>query len=823
MGYILFLIESPGKVEKLTHVLGDNYKVMATVGHIIDLDPSKMSVDFKHDFEPTYIEIPDKLQVIDKIKKAAAKADDIYLAADEDREGEMIAWSVAKILKLDKPKRVTYNSITKDEILKAVKNPRTIDQSLVNAQKSRRILDRIMGYELSPLLLKVLKITHLSAGRVQSVVTRLIVDREEEIKKFFDNDIPSVFKFAGVFKTKETYNAILHHISKDKKKEKQDVEEDDEKETNDDDNIKDSKSGVVKIISQSKAEKLMYLFKKSHFTIGNITEKSVTRHASPPFTTSTLQQEASRKLGFAIKRTMSAAQSLYEAGYITYMRTDSTNLSNEAIGMIGKYIVETYGKEYHKSTQYAAKNKNTQEAHEAIRPTNVKTVDDLKGKKIGNDEFKLYNLIWKRSVASQMAPAIINKVTVHTLISETDEYAFLSEIETIKFPGFLKVYNITNIEEENESSTTMMLKIPKIGQEVELVNINSSQTYQKPPSRYNEASLVNKLDPKNLNIGRPATYASIITKIHEREYVKDINVQGVEKNSVTIILTPERKIETNKMTIIIGNETNKIVPTSLGIMVTKFLVDNFPEMMDYQFTSHMEDSLDEIANGSLNWVKVMNDFYDRFHPIVEKVKKETKELVKKNIRIIGKHPETNQEIVATIRRYGPVVEMKKDSKYIRAPIKEPLTLETITLNDALKLFEYPKLIGKYEGVDILLNRGKYGHYITYDKEKISIGDETDITLDQAITAIKERKSKFLWEGADNGKIYKILNGPYGVYVNISGKGMKKATNVKLPKDINIGELTIEKLKDIITERYATKKTYRGKKKSSVATGGKYKK
>jgi len=806
MGYILFLIESPGKVEKLTHVLGDKYKVMATVGHIMDLDSKTMSVDIKNNFTPTYIESPDKTVVIDKMRKVAQKADSIIFAADEDREGEMIAWSAAKILKIANPIRVTYNSITKEEILKSLEKPRIIDQALVDAQKSRRILDRLVGYEISPLLLKILKITNLSAGRVQSVVARLIVDREKEIISFFQKDISSIFKFSGEFMIKEKFNATLYHQGTISEK-----DNNDEDEINEDNDLNDSKKGIVKITKQDKAVALMEKFKKATFVVGDITEKTGTRTASPPFTTSTLQQEASRKLGYAIKRTMSVAQALYEAGYITYMRTDSTNLSTEALQNIGMYIKKHYGEEYHKSTQYTSKSKNTQEAHEAIRPTDVNVVDKLSGKKIGNDEIKLYNLIWKRVVASQMSPAKIKKVHIHIKISTTNTFEFVSEIESIVFAGFLKVYNISNIEEDNnEKPTTVLSKIPKTGEIVEMIEINGNQTYQKPPMRYNEASLVNKLDPKNLNIGRPATYASIINKIQERCYVKKSDNEGVVKQASTIILNTARTLSLRNETITLGKETNKIAPTELGTTVTNFLVENFPEIMDYKFTSHMEDKLDDVANGTQQWVSVMKEFYERFHPIVEKIKKNEKELVKKNTRSLGIYPTTKEEIVVTLARYGPVVKMKKDKKYVYAPIKEPLMQATITLEDAIKLFEYPKLIGKHEAVDILLNRGQYGHYLTYNKEKISIGERTEISLEEAVQEINKRKEKFLWTGSDGKKNYKVLNGPYGVYVNVSGVG--KSVNVKLPADVDVKILTIEKIQELINTRYATKKAYRPRKK-----------
>lgn len=811
MGIILFLVESPHKAETLTHILGKEYKIMATVGHIMDLDPKKMSVDIENNFEPIYINNADKLDVIAKIKSAAKGADKIIFASDPDREGEMIAWGAAKILGVKNPQRVTYTEITKTAILEAIKHPRDLDMALVDAQKTRRILDRIVGYEISPLLVKILSIPHLSAGRVQSVVTRLIVDKENEINEFLKKELPAVFKFTGEFKFgKDSLNASLYNIG-----EAEHGEETDKKKT-DDDNVDDNETekGITKIPALNKAQELMNKFCKSVFTIGDIDEKILTRNPSPPFSTSSLQQASANKLGFAVKRTMSAAQNLYEGGFITYLRTDSVNLSEEALTNIGKYIVSNYGSKFHNKVQYKSKSKNTQEAHEAIRPTDVNVTDNLTGKKIGNDELKLYSLIWKRAVASQMTSAKIKQIKIHINISNVNKYEFISKTEAVQFAGFLKVYNIEDIEKLPSGTDTGTIDtVPSTGDKLDLVNITGKQSYQRPPSRYSDGTLVNKMKPENLNIGRPATTQSIITKIQEREYVKKGDVDGIEKDVLSIVVDKTRKVKETTDKIMYGKEINRFIPTPLGIKTTEFLMKYFPDVMDYQFTSEMEEKLDDIAEGKTNWLKIMKEFYKNFHPTVEKIKGEAKELVKKNKRILGKHPETKEDIEVALAKFGPVVKMLKDKKTIYAPIKLPLTVDTITLADAIKLFEYPKYIGKYEGNDIVLQKGtKYGNYLKYNGDNYTVGDATEMTLADAIEVIKKSNSKYLWTGQDDKLSYKVLDGKFGKYISVSSiaKSLRKKINVKLPKDTDVKTLTLEKVKEIVanwkpTRRFAKKK------------------
>ena len=800
MGFILFLVESPHKAETLTHILGKKYKVMATVGHMMDLDPMKMSIDIENNFEPIYINNKDKTEVIAKIKTAAKNADGIIFASDPDREGEMISWGAAKILGVKNPQRVTYTEITKTAILEAIKHPRELDMALVDAQKTRRILDRIVGYEISPLLVKILAIQHLSAGRVQSVVARLIVDKENEIKEFMNKELPAIFKFNGEFKSgKDVLNAILYNVGEyetddkpNKKNKLKDIDEENEETDND--------KGIVKIPSLNKTNELMEKFGKSVFRIGNIDEKILSRNPQPPFSTSSMQQASANKLGFTVKRTMSAAQNLYESGFITYLRTDSVNLSEEALSNIGKYIIDKYGAKYHNKVQYKSKGKNTQEAHEAIRPTDVTIVDSLNGKKIGNDELKLYSLIWKRSVASQMSPAKIKQIKIHIDINNIDKYEFISKTEAVQFAGFLKVYNIEDVEKEHDEVGTIK-NIPAKGDKIDLISIIGKQSYQKPPSRYSDGTLVNKMKPENLNIGRPATTQSIITKIQDRGYVIKGDVEGIEKDVMTLKIDKTKKVTTTTEKIMYGKEINRFIPTELGFRVTEFLMKYFPDVMDYQFTSEMEEKLDDIAEGKIKWLKVMKEFYKDFHPMVDEIKDKSKELVNKNKKIIGKHPDTNENIEVTLAKFGPVVKMKRDKKYVYAPIQAPLTMENITLQDAIKLFEYPKNLGEHNGTDILLQKGKYGFYIKYNGENIAIGENSEITLDDAIDAIKKRDAKFLWSGTDGKMNYRILDGKFGQYINVSSvsKTIKKKLNVKLPKDTDIKKITMDDVKKIVSE------------------------
>ncbi len=816
-GKILVIVESPGKIKKIQSILGSDYLVTASVGHIIDLGSKLMSIDIQNNFKPKYVSLQGKGAVIRDLKKLANNSSDILLATDEDREGEMIAWSLAHVLGIQNPKRITFNSITEQEIVKAIKSPKDIDQNMVDAQKSRRMLDRIVGYEISPLLWKSIG-QSLSAGRVQSVVVRIILDREKEIQDFLKSDIKSDFKFkanffkdiiASLYQTKKPSDAIQE--DNNDIVEEEDNNNDDSNNKVQDDNISGTliKGYKAHVTTEKTAKDLMKKIIESDFKIVGKGERTQFKSPAPPFTTSTLQQEAARKLGFTIKRTMNAAQHLYEAGHITYMRTDSTNLSGEALKSIGKYIKDSYGNNYHTQRNYASKSNNTQEAHESVRPTHIEVTGVNESGKVGYDEVKLYLLIWKRAIASQMAPAKLAVATTHISISKTKDYYFQSEITSILFDGFLKVYNLQNIESNSgDGDNNISSKTPEINEKLKLTSLQALQDYQKPPPRYNEASLVNKLDPKNLNIGRPSTYAAIITKIQERGYVEKRDNDGIKKSSLELKWTSTSKnIDETTKDIYIAKDANKITPTAIGKVVTEFLVTYFPELMDYKFTSTMETKLDSVANGELKLLKLLTDFYHTdFHPIIDKLSKEKIKYVDKDQREIGKDGSGNS-VIATIKRYGPVVmiEQDKDGKVKTlniAPLKAPNTIDNITLEEALKILSYPKSLGKYENKEVKLYKGKFGLYAKYGDISINLSnveDEGEITLELVTERITQKKSKNLWEGKEGKTNYVVLEGPYGKYISIKdgAKKLAKPMNVKLPEDTDIKDLTLDKIKEIV--------------------------
>ncbi len=830
---ILVIVESPGKIKKIQDILGDKYIVAASVGHIIDLSAKKMSIDIDNDFKPKYEYLPGKEKVIADLQKLAKFSSDILLATDEDREGEMIAWSLAHVLQIKDPKRITFNSITADELLNAVKKPHKIDFNMVDAQKARRILDRIVGYEISPILWKSIG-QALSAGRVQSVVVKLIIDRENEIDEFFNNKLKSFFSVNGKFldKKKVPFTSVLCSTKKSKitetetEEDKEDVKNlMSETETEKNGDLKQGGKFLLEDIKEVKS--ILKSLQKSKFKIQGIGSRESFRNPSPPFTTSTLQQEASRKLGFAIKRTMSAAQNLYEAGHITYMRTDSVSLSKEAMKTITKYVLDKYGKSYSRPKEYKGKSSNTQEAHEAVRPTHIEHPEVQQKGKVGSDEAKLYQLIWKRSVSSQMSPAIFNINTTQIGISELKDYFFSTEVSTVKFNGFLTVYDIKNIENENpeKNDDTVSISLPKVGEEIKYSNFTSVQNYQRPPPRYNEAMLVKKLDPDNLNIGRPSTYAAITTKIQEKEYVKKMDHEGKTVDFITLVCD-SKDIKEEKNQVTLGKDMNRLSPTHMGKIVTKFLIDYFPDIMDYKFTALMETNLDKIAEGKSELVKVLGGFYKDFHKIVAGLDKKQIKLMDESRKVLGKDPESGNDVVATLRKYGPVVMIETGkTKVNMAPIKAPLTIDTITLKQALELLSYPKLLGKYDKKEVKLHRGKFGLYVKYGEENISLNklnlkDEGELEFDTVVELIKDKLKKYLWTGKEGKVEYLIMEGPYGRYINISDKSKKtnKPLNVKLMEGVKIEELTLDKVKALVEEgklhkfkRKATPKTEGGSK------------
>jgi len=835
-GYILVVVESPGKVKKIQEILGPSYLVMASFGHIIDLKPKEMSVDLKT-FTPTYVSSEKSTKIIQELKSKYKNSSKILLASDEDREGEMIAWSIAHVLDLqDKDiHRIVFNSITKDAILNAVKNPRKLDYNLIDAQKARRILDRIVGFELSPILWAQLKQYDLSAGRVQSVVVKIIVEKEEEIKKFLQEDEQSFFKFKATF----NINSIML-IS----------------------NLHDLKSTTTtntlfrgplsSIPTLVEAKNFMTRCIQSSFKVANITDKKRISNPSAPFTTSTLQQESFRKLGFNVQRTMVVAQKLYEAGYITYMRTDSSILSPEAVTSIKNFITSNYTEEYYMGQVYGSKKNNTQEAHEAVRPTKIE-VEQLEDSK--DDEKKLYNLIWKRTVASQMKPAEYNDTQIQLSISKTDKYFFETTISKLVFAGYLKVYDIKNLEvvvgdEEENTLVATSSKIPKLNTQVDITQVESligKQEYLKPPSRYNEGSLTKKLDPDNLNIGRPGTTAGIITKIQQRGYVTIMDMPGIEKDAIILELDKtKKKIKETGEKITIGKENNKFIPLTMGQVVNDLLESNFPKILDYKFTEDLENSLDKIAEGNINFVTVLKKFYKEFHSLVEKFKDRPNLIEDKYTRVVGKYLDTGCDIVATLGKFGPFIKLvnpdkkkrgdgKEESKEEKAdnkvkntlckekspaPIKPPLTIDSITLKQSLELLKFPINLGVYKENQVLVKTGKFGYYISYDDINISLNEVVEnlskFTLKDAIKLIDAKQSNILKElvDEDNKKKYVILEGPHGKYINVKdivntkskSKIKKKRLNVALPKDTDYKKLTLVSIQEIITKSFEKKKT-----------------
>jgi DNA topoisomerase-1 len=782
--------------------VGSNYIVEASVGHIMDLDNKKLSVDVNNKFEPTYIESVNKKKVISKLRKLAKQTKNVLIATDMDREGEMIGWSIAYILKLKNPKRIVFYEITKDKIKKALKTPVALNYDLINASKARRILDRIVGYELSPVLWSNFKQGQLSAGRVQSAVVRLIADKETEINNFFASDALSHFKITGTFlckKSDDILKTTLYEITK----------------THDD----GAYHGKIAHISNiKKSKKLLKKIINAKFKVANIVIKKSIRNPSPPFTTYSLQQDANSKLRFATKRTMGSAQRLYEGGYITYMRTDSVNLSEDALKSIEDYVISTFGEKYHNLMRYKTKTKNAQEAHEAIRPSDIVTTEVKLGGKIGPDEIKLYNLIWRRTIASQMSPAKFDITTIQISINKTDidDKYFSTSVENLKFPGFLKVYGKEEEDENPRSGTHGLdsISVLTVGTKLKQQEFISKQDYDKPVPRYNEGTLVNKL--KNLNIGRPATIANIIDTIQKRKYVKIDNIDGKKMDALILSWSIKNsEISEDSKEIVIGKDNTKLIPTGLGIMINNFLVENFPDTMKYQFTSEMEENLDLISNGDKVWYKVLKNFYKKFHPMVKELTDKTQNnicTVDKFTKVLGKDPKTGDDVVAKFGKWGAYVVIG-ENKNKSAPIKDPLSLETITLKQALKLLKYPKELGEHNNVMIYLKKGEFGYYVQIGSDRVSVEDNK-VTLKDIPKILKanddknkEREKKVLKVFTTNTKIYTIRDGEYGRFINArninnqnSGKN-KWGVNTKIYENIEINDITLEKVVELVNNKY----------------------
>ena len=748
----LVIVESPAKAKTIEGFLGKEYTVKSSYGHVRDLNKNTLSVDIEHDFEPEYEISDDKKALVAELKKLSKASDTVWLASDEDREGESISWHLYEALELKKKdtKRIVFHEITKTAILNAIENPRDIDMDLVAAQQARRVLDRLVGYELSPLLWKKVK-PALSAGRVQSVAVRLIVEREEEIKNFVQT---SAYRITAQFtfqKDGQEYNlfAELPH--------RFDTEE-------------ETRNFLEQCVNAG-------------YKVDSIEKKPATRYPAPPFTTSTLQQEAARKLGFSVANTMRIAQQLYESGKITYMRTDSVNLSSLALGMAKKEIMENYGAEYVKTRQYHTKTKGAQEAHEAIRPTDLNQ-HTIKGT---SDERKLYELIWKRTIASQMADAQMERTNVNIGIS-TNNKQFVATGEVILFDGFLKVY-MESFDDDRAEDTAAILPPIEVGISLDLEKMEAQQRYTRHPLRYTEASLVKKME--ELGIGRPSTYAPTISTIQKREYVTKGDVKG-EPQNYQIITLKNNKISDKMGKENYGAEKGKLLPTDIGILVNKFLTQYFESIIDYNFTANVEKEFDKIAEGECEWNAMIKEFYKNFHQQVVSTTENSGKF--SGEKLLGVDPATGKNVYVKVGRFGPVAQIgdtESEEKPRFAGLKKDMSIENVTLEEVLKLFDFPRILGEFEGKEITVAVGRFGPYIRHDNKFYSLA-KTDnpamVEYDRAVEIINEKRQKDLNNiilTFDQDPDMRVLNGRFGPYITY------KKNNYKIPKGTEPSSLTYE--------------------------------
>ena len=771
----LVIVESPAKAKKIEEFLGKDFKVMSSYGHIRDLKKKELSIDEKT-MEPCY-EIPEeKKKLVTELKSTAKQAKKIWLASDEDREGEAISWHLCEVLGLDEEKtsRIVFHEITKPAILDAIQHPRHLDMNLVNAQQARRVLDRIVGFKLSPVLWRKVK-PALSAGRVQSVAVRLIVEREREIQKF---------KSEPYYRVNAVFALINENGSATEVKAELDQ----------------------RFKTHEEVEAFLEKCKDAKFSVEAVTKKPLKRTPAPPFTTSTLQQEAARKLGFTVSQTMMVAQRLYEGGRITYMRTDSVNLSTLCSNASKDEIIKVYGNEYSKPRTYHTSSKGAQEAHEAIRPTYMSET----GIDGTSQEKRLYELIWKRTIASQMADAQIEKTTINIHIDNTTE-KFVANGEVVVFDGFLKVYRESTDEDDNAEDSTHILPAMKEGDELQRREIIATEKFSLAPARYTEASLVKKLE--DLGIGRPSTYAPTISTIQQREYVVKGDKQGVERN-YTVDSLKGIKITQKTKKEMAGSEKGKLLPTDIGIVVNDFLMANFPNIMDYNFTAHVEQRFDDIAEGKTEWIKWMKDFDKGFEPEVKEVMNARSEH-KAGERELGNDPKSGRPVFVKIGRFGPVVQIgtaddKDKPQFAQLPADK--SIETITLEEALELFKLPRQVGEFEGTTVTIGAGRFGPYVLHNRKYVSIPKDIDpmaITLEQAIELINEKRSneqKRHIKTFEEDEKLELLNGRYGPYIAYDGK------NYRIPKakQENVEALTYDECMTIIKE--APEPKTRGRKK-----------
>lgn len=763
----LVIVESPAKAKTIEKFLGDNYKVLSSYGHIRDLKEKGLGVDIKDHFKPDYEVSPDKAQLVETLKKEAKNAEMVWLASDEDREGEAIAWHLYSVLDLTPAdsKRIVFHEITKSAIQNAIEHPRDIDLNLVDAQQARRILDRIVGFELSPILWKKI-MPSLSAGRVQSVAVRLIVEKEREINQ---SSSESYFRVTAIFELPDGRGKVKAELNK-------------------------------RFKTEEEATNFLQSLVKAKFSIENILTRPAKKSPAPPFTTSTLQQEASRKLGFSVGQTMSVAQKLYEHGLISYMRTDSLNLSNFALDAAKQEITSEFGANYLQPRQYQTKTKGAQEAHEAIRPTQVnnRTIAGTAQEK------RLYKLIWERTVASQMADAELERTTVTIGIENNSEEKFLVYGEVIKFDGFLRVYLEDTDEESTDENTEGLLPVFYLNEILNLSEATALERMTQKPARYTEASLVRKME--ELGIGRPSTYAPTISTIQHRGYVVKGTKDG-EPTTFRIISLREGSISKSSKTEMTGSDKNKLTPTDSGIVVNDFLVQNFPNVVEYNFTADIEKEFDKVAEGEVKRTDMLQKFYDIFHPIVEAVS-ESKQEHKVGERILGTDPKTNKPVSVKIGRFGAYVQIgsaEDEEKPQFASLSRGQSIETITLDEALKLFGLPRTIGTFEEKPVVAAIGRFGPYLKFDTLTVSIPKEFDpyhITIEEAELLIAKKRafeaSKHIKNFPEDEKL-QILNGRFGPYIAFDGR------NYKIPKDTVPQNITYEEAMKIINEAPADKK------------------
>ena len=764
----LVIVESPGKIGKLQKFLGKDYIVKSSIGHIRDLQDKKLSVDIEHGFTPEYVIPADKKKVVAELKKLVGEVKTVWLASDEDREGEAISWHLYEVLGLkDKDtKRIVFHEITEEAILNAVKNPREINMDLVDAQQARRVLDRLVGFEVSPILWRKIQ-PKLSAGRVQSVALRLVVDREREIMAF---NREAYYKTDAVF-------------------------------TPEGGNVKVNATLGTRFRTVDEARKFLEDCAGAEFRVGSIDKKAATRCPAAPFTTSTMQQEAARKLHFPVNTTMRVAQSLYEKGLITYMRTDSTNLSKLALGASRDYIVKNFGENYSKTRQYRTTSKGAQEAHEAIRPTYIGNTS-IEGTP---QEQKLYNLIWKRTIASQMADASLLNTNIR-IVNDRREEKFAVQATQIVFDGFLKVYMESYDDQQDEQE--VILPALNVGDRMIPQSFSSSGKFTTPPPRYSEASLVKKLE--ELGIGRPATYGTIISTLTTgRGYIVKGDKEG-EKIPVTCLSMKNGIITESMKAEPVGAEKGKLLPQEIGMIVTDYLVKNFGNIMDYDFTANVENDFDKVAKGQLRWNKLIAEFYAPFHKKVEDVL-ESREYGSKVSRELGKDPSDGQPIVAKFGQYGPYIQKGEGENRQFAHLAPGQLIESITLEEALRLFLLPRKVGSYNGIDIIATKGKFGPYLKYGDKNTSLPrgkDPLTVTLEECISLIDSIGNKAaantpLLEFKDSD--IQVINGRYGPYIKHDGK------NFKIPKGTDAATLTEERCKEIISSSEPSKKGFRRRK------------